>query len=128
MNELLSRKITDLADKLEHLRGFLDLAHKLERIKAIDVEMSKGDFWSNQDAANKVIREAKGLKSVVEPFNAALKHVQDAKELLEIAEGDVQMEQQIEADVAIVGAGPAGSSARSDSRRAPTSQPPALST
>ena len=54
---------------------------------------------ADQDAANKVIREAKGLKSIVEPFNSALKHVQDAKELLEMAEGDVQMEQQIEADV-----------------------------
>ncbi|MBF0569700.1 MAG: peptide chain release factor 2 [Candidatus Omnitrophica bacterium] len=99
MNELLSRKIAELSEKLEHLRSFLDLPHKVERIKAIDGLMAAGDFWSNQEAANKVIREAKVLKSVVEPFNSALKHVQDAKELLEMADGDVHMEAQIEADV-----------------------------
>lgn len=105
MNEVLRRKIVDLSDKLEHLRGFFDLPHKVERIKAIDGMMAAGDFWNNQETANKVIQELKGLKGVVEPFNTCLKHVEDARELFELSDGDEAMEAQIEADlVAVMGA------------------------
>ncbi|MBF0123240.1 MAG: peptide chain release factor 2 [Candidatus Omnitrophica bacterium] len=102
MNELLSRKITELSDKLDHLSAFLDLEHKVERIKAIDGRMSAPDFWGNQEEANKIIRELKGLKGVVEPFNVCLKHVEDAKELFDLSDGDQAMEAQIEADIVAV--------------------------
>ncbi len=61
--------------------------------------MAASDFWSNQDAANKLLREIKGLKSTVEPLKEAQKLITDARELLELAEGDPSMESQIEADV-----------------------------
>lgn len=99
MNEILSRKITALADKLEHLRGFLDLAGKTERIREIDDQMTAPDFWADQDRANRIIREVKAIKGVVEPFNACRKQAEDARELLDLSDGDESMEAQIEADL-----------------------------
>ena len=61
--------------------------------------MAAPDFWNNQDVANKLLREMKGLKSTVEPLKAAEKLITDARELLELADGDAAMEAQIEADV-----------------------------
>jgi len=61
--------------------------------------MEASDFWSNQDAANKLLREIKGLKSTVEPLKEAERLITDARELLELADGDPEMEVQIEADV-----------------------------
>lgn len=61
--------------------------------------MAASDFWNDQGAANKLLREIKGLKSTVEPLKEAEKLITDARELLELAEGDASMEAQIEADV-----------------------------
>ena len=61
--------------------------------------MAAPDFWSNQDEANKLIRELKGLKGSVDPLTQAQKLITDARELLELADGDAAMESQIEADV-----------------------------
>ena len=61
--------------------------------------MAASDFWNDQAAANKLLREIKGLKSTVEPLKEAEKLITDARELLELAEGDLVMEAQIEADV-----------------------------
>ncbi len=99
MNELLSRKIKDLAQKLSDLRGFLDLPALKERIKAGEEKMAASDFWNNQDEANKLIQELKGLKLSVDPLEQAEKLIADARELLELSEGDEAMEAQIRADV-----------------------------
>lgn len=61
--------------------------------------MAASDFWNNQDEANKLLREMKALKSTVEPLKEAERLITDARELLELAEGDPVMEAQIEADV-----------------------------
>lgn len=61
--------------------------------------MAASDFWNNQDEANKLLREMKALKSTVEPLKEAEQLITDARELLELAEGDPVMEAQIEADV-----------------------------
>ncbi|MBF0619990.1 MAG: peptide chain release factor 2 [Candidatus Omnitrophica bacterium] len=79
--------------------GFFDLPTIVEKISVLDARMAESDFWSNQDAANKLIRELKGLKSIVEPLKDVEKRVADARELLELAEGDLDMERQIEEDV-----------------------------
>ncbi len=61
--------------------------------------MAASDFWNNQDEANKLLRELKALKGTVEPLKEAGKLITEARELLELAEGDEAMERQIEADV-----------------------------
>ncbi len=62
--------------------------------------MSASDFWSNQDAANRLIKELKGWKASVDPLMSAERLIADARELLELSEGDEAMERQIEADIA----------------------------
>jgi peptide chain release factor 2 len=79
--------------------GFFDLPNLLEKIKDGELRMAASDFWNNQDEANKLLREMKALKSTVEPLKEAERLITDARELLELAEGDPVMEAQIEADV-----------------------------
>jgi peptide chain release factor 2 len=61
--------------------------------------MAASDFWNDQEKGNKFIKELKGLKAIVEPLKEAGRLITDARELLELAEGDEAMERQIEADV-----------------------------
>jgi peptide chain release factor 2 len=62
--------------------------------------MAASDFWNNPDEANRLIRELKGWKASVEPLREAERLITDARELLELADGDEAMERQIESDVA----------------------------
>jgi len=61
--------------------------------------MAANGFWDNQEEANRLIRELKGLKSLVEPFPEAEKHLKDSAELLALSDNDEEMEQQIEAEM-----------------------------
>lgn len=64
--------------------------------------MTAGDFWSDQNIANKLIRELKGMKALVDPLKEAEKRATDARELLELAEGDEEMEAQIEVECGLL--------------------------
>ncbi|MBF0330439.1 MAG: peptide chain release factor 2 [Candidatus Omnitrophica bacterium] len=100
---MLSRKIKELSLKLTDLRGFLDIPTLKERIRVGEDRMTASDFWTDQDTANKLIQELKGIKASVEPLEHAEKLIADARELLELSEGDEAMEAQIEADVQALG-------------------------
>ncbi len=78
--------------------GFFDLPVLIERIRAYEDQMTASDFWNDQNKANKLIKELKSLKAVVEPLKEAEKRVADARELLDLAEGDADMEAQIEVE------------------------------
>ena len=50
--------------------------------------MSGSGFWDNSENSTKVVRELKRLKNIVEPFEAALRKYEEAKELADILEED----------------------------------------
>jgi len=64
--------------------------------------MAASDLWNDPEEANKLIRELKGLKGSVEPLREAEKRAADASELLELSGGDVEMDSQIETEVALL--------------------------
>ncbi len=78
--------------------GFFDLPVLIERIRVLDDKMTAPDFWDDQASANKLIKELKGLKASVDPLKEAEKRAADARELLDISEGDADMEAQIEVE------------------------------
>jgi len=48
--------------------------------------MNAGDFWDNQEVANKTLAEVKGLKEIIIPWNKTFEAVNENEELLELAE------------------------------------------
>ncbi len=62
--------------------------------------MAQPDFWDDNEAANKVMRELKFLKSCVEPCNEISKKLDELQELAELSEGEESSMQEIEADLA----------------------------
>jgi peptide chain release factor 2 len=63
--------------------------------------MGEPGFWSNQEAAQKVVQEVKALKNRVEPWSEAEKAVTNTAELLELfaTENDESAEAELAADV-----------------------------
>jgi len=63
--------------------------------------MSSMGFWDNQESARKTVQEVKELKGIVEPWEAARRAVDEAAELLELAESenDEELERELAADL-----------------------------
>ncbi len=61
--------------------------------------MNQPTFWDDSAHSNKLMRELKALKSIVEPFEKFSKRFSDVKELMEISRNDPEFLQQIESEI-----------------------------
>jgi len=76
--------------------------HKEKIIADIQAQMSQEGFWEHQEQANKVMQELKTLKNIVEPFADCVKRVSDAKEFLELAADDEDLDKQLADEAAVL--------------------------
>ncbi|MFH1878588.1 MAG: peptide chain release factor 2 [Candidatus Omnitrophota bacterium] len=88
MLDELIEAIRTIDSKVEELGGIFDLAARSEKIKEIEGELNSPDIWKDQEKADNLSRELKGLKSVVGPYNDIKKQHDTLKELAEIIEPD----------------------------------------
>jgi peptide chain release factor 2 len=80
--------------------GF-DLPGKKSQLQKLERKMSKAGFWDNPEAAQSVVSQLSGLKSVIEPAEEVQSSVKDLSELFELAaaESDLETLGQIEEDL-----------------------------
>nr|WP_146573930.1 peptide chain release factor 2 [Botrimarina hoheduenensis] len=77
-----------------------DYAGKKQRIAALEDRQSAVDFWNDQEQAQAVIAELKGLNTVVGPLDSALKAAGDLDALLEMAEEDEAFAAEAQVEIA----------------------------
>lgn len=65
-----------------------DYVGKSEAIRGIEARMSAPGFWDNQESAQVVVGQLKGLKAVVEPLKELIGAVEDLRTLIEMADED----------------------------------------
>ncbi|MDP8265284.1 MAG: peptide chain release factor 2 [Candidatus Aceula lacicola] len=99
MLDEIKKRIKELGKKLESLKGLLDLPGKNEQIVSIQDQMSQPNFWDDNKSSNKIMRDLKALKSVVEPFEDSVKRLSDLGEFSEFAEEDASLVDQIQSDL-----------------------------
>jgi peptide chain release factor 2 len=61
--------------------------------------MSYPGFWQDQQAANKLVQELKGLKSIVEPWQKHYEKISELTELIEISNQDQSFLRQIKQEI-----------------------------
>ena len=88
MFEVTRAGIDATSAKLSQLRKFLDLPQLQKRLAELEAQMASDTFWSNQEAARKVIDTANSLKKKVDPMTAFGKRVEDISVLLELGEAE----------------------------------------
>lgn len=86
----LKDRISKLEEKLNQLRSYLHIDEKQKKMKDVETEISKGDFWTDSKRAEKLIAELKSAKSINEPYAKLLKQCIELKELLDIVEDNDQ--------------------------------------
>ncbi|MFN3344572.1 MAG: peptide chain release factor 2 [Chloroherpetonaceae bacterium] len=86
MFELEREKLTTLSERLEQLRGFFDIDKKLETIKSLEVKTAAPDFWDDNVAAQKILKEISELKSWTEAYEKLQAKLNGEKESMDVAE------------------------------------------
>ncbi len=61
---------------------------KKERYNALESRMSEPNFWDNPEAAQETVAELKRLKASIEPLEAALEQVEEARLLWDMAQDE----------------------------------------
>ncbi|MDA9802120.1 peptide chain release factor 2 [Candidatus Pseudothioglobus singularis] len=82
------QKISELIDRLDILSKHLKLDEKQDRLEEVKLELENPDIWSNPDKAQALGKEKVQLDNLYETFSNSSNILNDAKELLEMAEAE----------------------------------------
>ncbi|WEN13733.1 peptide chain release factor 2 [Rhodanobacter sp. AS-Z3] len=93
----IQAQITDLRDRVESLRGYLDYATKSERLEEVTRELESPTVWDDPARAQELGRERARLDTIVHGIDRMTASLTDAGELLEmaIADGDDDTAQSV---------------------------------
>jgi peptide chain release factor 2 len=105
MHEELKQRIKDIDGKLEHLRKYLDIAKKEDKIKEFEKIMSEPNFWQDKEVSTKILKELKSLKSGVELWNVNKKKIIDARECIDVFCDDQDLMNNIKNELDKLGKG-----------------------
>ena len=81
--------------------GFFDVDNKILKIKELELESQKDNFWDDNKSAQKIFQELSNLKKWVDEYNSVEKHYKEITGLIEMAESekDETLEAEIDSDI-----------------------------
>ena len=82
------QKISELTERLSILSEHLELEEKQDRLEEVKLELENPDVWSNPEKAQSLGKERVQLDHLCETFSKSNGILSDAKELLEMAESE----------------------------------------
>ncbi|MCX8023488.1 MAG: peptide chain release factor 2 [Syntrophorhabdaceae bacterium] len=83
MLDEIKGRIDSLVEKMEALRGYLDLGSLYGRLKRLDEEIAKEAFWSDQEKAQRLLKERSRIKEEIERWEGKEKEIEEIKILEE---------------------------------------------
>ncbi|MBL8297332.1 MAG: peptide chain release factor 2 [Rhodanobacteraceae bacterium] len=81
----ISARITDLKDRVQSLRGYLDYETKAERLEEVSRELESPTVWDNPQRAQDLGKERAQLEKIVHGIKTLIDGLNGADELLEMA-------------------------------------------
>lgn len=85
MFEEIQEQLKVSADRVAHLRKFLDVPKAQNRLTEIEGEMSQDNFWENRSYAQKLVDESSAIKRRIEPLLKAQSQQSDMETMIEMA-------------------------------------------
>ena len=85
MFEEIEEQLKVSADRVAHLRKFLDVPKAQNRLTEIEGEMSQDNFWDNRSYAQKLVDESSAIKRRIEPLLKAESQQSDMETMIEMA-------------------------------------------
>ena len=82
------RRLLEIQNKIKELFDSLNLPDVKGKISRLEMETHNDDFWHNVERAKNITQDISRLKKKVEPWEALRSEVDDSLELMEIAQGE----------------------------------------
>jgi len=82
------QKISELIERTSVLAVHLDVDEKIDRLEEVKLELENPKIWSNPEKAQSLGKEKVELENLCEIFSHSSSILNDAKELLEMAEAE----------------------------------------
>ncbi len=80
--------------------GHFDIDNKKEELTKLDLETNKPDFWNDNKSAEKVLKDIRELKDLIEPLDSLKTNITSSTELISMVEdSDTDMINQIEEEL-----------------------------
>ncbi|MFP4663303.1 MAG: peptide chain release factor 2 [Bacteroidales bacterium] len=89
-------QLKELQDRLEALRGYLDIDARIEKVKTLEKESQAPDFWDNPDEAQKLLKKIASEKQWVKAYDDVKTQLEDLEVLLDFADDGEAGEQEVE--------------------------------
>lgn len=86
MSHPFTDRLTDLHRRILDAWQVLDMDARKEEVKALEIETSAPDFWSDQERARTESQKLSDLKKDVDAWDSIRKDVEEAMELVQIAD------------------------------------------
>ena len=91
----LREKVAELKGRLSELGEFFDVEALRGRAATLSEEMSRPDFWDDQEEARALSAESARAEGRLRLLDGLRSRVSDAEELLELAEGDEEILREV---------------------------------
>jgi peptide chain release factor 2 len=91
----LREKVAELKGRLSELEEFFDVEALRGRAATLSEEMSRPDFWDDQEEARALSAESARAEGRLRLLDGLRSRVSDAEELLELAEGDEEILREV---------------------------------
>jgi peptide chain release factor 2 len=86
------QKISELIERSTALAGHLVIDEKIDRLEEVRLELENPEIWSDPEKAQSLGKEKVELENLCEAFSYSSSILADAKELLEMAEAENDIE------------------------------------
>jgi peptide chain release factor 2 len=95
--EALIASLQTMKDEVANLMARLEIDAKRQRVQKLEQQAAAPDFWSNPEAAQKVMQDIAKLKAEVEHWQSIASRIDDALELARLQEDSLAAELEHEA-------------------------------
>ncbi|MGD8855283.1 MAG: peptide chain release factor 2 [Chloroflexota bacterium] len=82
--------ILELEERVNHLRGRLDIDTKIEKLASLEKQTQSPSFWDDTPKAQGIMRQATRLRDEVTIWQELSKKLADARELAELEDEDLR--------------------------------------
>jgi peptide chain release factor 2 len=91
MSQLISQ-LTALKEEIADLSAQLNIEARTQRADDLEQKSGEADFWNNAESAQKTMQELSKLRAEIEPWQKTSTRIQDALELAQLEDDDLETE------------------------------------